>query len=106
MGVLYGILGAIPSAILSLIYSSILDKYKISDKWSKFYEKISKNDNSFIKIIFFIFIAILAIASFTLTIGSLFLFIFVQNENWLYYILGTIICSFAELISFNIMDRN
>lgn len=107
MGILYGILGAIPSVILVLLYTSILDKYNLKDKLHDFYRDISENENIFMKIlctIILIVTIIIIIGSFILTIGSLFLFIFIQNGNWSYYILGTLICSFAELICFNIME--
>lgn len=107
MSILYGMLGAIPSAILTLLYTSILDKYNLKDKLYDFYRNISENENIFMKIlcaIILIIAIIIILGSFILTLGSLFLFIFIQNGNWLYYIIGTLICSFAELICFNIID--
>lgn len=108
MGLLYSILGAIPCAVLALIYQIIFDKYKLADKWSEFHKTISESTNIFMKILSAIIIIIkiiVFISSFIFTLGSLFLFTFIQEGNWLYYILGTFICSFAELISFNIMDQ-
>lgn len=107
MGFLYAILGAIPCAILSVILKNIVDRYKIADKWYNFHKTISESDNVFMKIlsvIISILVIIIVICSFIFTLGSFFLFTFIQHGNWLYYIIGTLICSLAELISFNIMD--